>query len=315
MKVSVALCTYNGQKYIEEQMNSLLLQTRLPDEIVICDDFSTDGTFDIVSGFSKSSASITVYRNPANVGPTLNFERAIKLCSGDIIFLSDQDDIWMSDKIEVMLNEFKKDPDIGMVFGNAYVVDERLRTIGTLWEMLDFSQKEKEAFISGKAIDILAKRNFVTGMAMAVRRSALKDTFPFARLWVHDEWIAIIVACQSKVVLLNRTVVFYRQHSNQQIGIKRRSFFRKLRSRIKNNSIKRCRRRIEKLSIVIERLEQTKVYDPELLERLKDRIHHWEVRTSLPKNKFDRLWAIRQESYRYTRYENRLVALMDWIKG
>ena len=95
MKASIALATYNGERYLQEQLNSFLHQTRLPDEIIACDDCSTDRTMDILESFAISALfAVYIYRNAINLGYTKNFERAISLCSGDVIFLSDQDDVW-----------------------------------------------------------------------------------------------------------------------------------------------------------------------------------------------------------------------------
>ena len=95
MKISIAMTAFNGAKYINEQLNSFASQTRLPDEVVVCDDISSDDTFEILDNFARSAPfKMIVVRNNKNLGYTKNFEKALSLCSGDLIFLSDQDDIW-----------------------------------------------------------------------------------------------------------------------------------------------------------------------------------------------------------------------------
>lgn len=101
MKLSVAMCTYNGDKFIASQLSSILDQTIPIDDIVICDDGSNDKTLEIISRIQQENPNkINLFRNPVNLGSTKNFEKAIDLCSGDYIFLADQDDIWKKDKVQ-----------------------------------------------------------------------------------------------------------------------------------------------------------------------------------------------------------------------
>lgn len=100
LSISVAMCTYNGSAFLQEQLDSIAAQTRLPDELVICDDGSSDSTVDIVERFAHGvSFRVQLFRNPQNLGSTRNFEQAMRLCTGDLIALSDQDDVWMPEKL------------------------------------------------------------------------------------------------------------------------------------------------------------------------------------------------------------------------
>ena len=124
MKCSVALCTYNGAKYIEEQIRSILDQTLPVDEIVVCDDGSTDETPQIVEEIAKDvSVDIHVYRNDNNLGVCANFQKAVDLCQGDIVFLSDQDDIWYPHKVKTIVDWFDNNPNKSVVFSNADLID------------------------------------------------------------------------------------------------------------------------------------------------------------------------------------------------
>lgn len=131
MKVSVAMCTYNGEKYIEEQLNSILHQTKI-DEIIICDDGSKDKTLEICNEILKSSNVEYTLKLNKNLGFAKNFYQAITLCSGDIIFFCDQDDIWKENKIDLMCQVFNNDPDTLLVFSNAYITNENLEVTGNL---------------------------------------------------------------------------------------------------------------------------------------------------------------------------------------
>src|SRR6056297_1133059 len=159
MKVSVAMATYNGHKYIKEQLDSILSQSRLPDEIVIVDDVSTDDTYSICEEYaSLDQVPIKLYKNDTNLGFTKNFERAISLCSGGIIFISDQDDVWKNNKIENMFRLFSEDKDVGMMYCNAKVVDENLR----LTEMTVFSTRGISEIWKGEErnpIDVIKSPN------------------------------------------------------------------------------------------------------------------------------------------------------------
>lgn len=125
--ISVAMCTYNGEKYIREQLESIINQSMLPDEIVICDDCSKDTTLEILKDTLNSyNGIVQLVSNKHNLGYRKNFEKAISLCHGDIIFLSDQDDVWNKDKIEIIKTEIEKDKNILLAFHDVEIVDENL---------------------------------------------------------------------------------------------------------------------------------------------------------------------------------------------
>src|SRR5262252_4893004 len=131
MKVSIALCTSNGQTYLKDQLESYLNQSRLPDELVVCDDVSSDNTVKILEEFAGSAPfPVLIRRNDKQLGYVKNFERCVLECSGDIIFFSDQDDVWNSQKIELMLRVFEQSPGVGVVFCDAELVDGELQPMG-----------------------------------------------------------------------------------------------------------------------------------------------------------------------------------------
>ena len=147
MKISIAMAAFNGAKYLVEQLNSFAHQTRLPDEVVVCDDCSTDTTAEILKVFACTSPfPITVVRNPANLGYTRNFEKAISLCTGDLIFLSDQDDVWYKDKIEKVLTTKNENPHVNVLICDAMYADEDLISDGVtvLQKVLKFSGRKND---------------------------------------------------------------------------------------------------------------------------------------------------------------------------
>lgn len=226
--VSIALCTYNGAKYLSSQLESYLSQTYLPDEAVICDDCSQDGTISILNSFAtRAPFPVRILINDQNIGFTKNFEKAISLCSGDIIFLSDQDDVWSPNKIERMLKEFECDDEVGMVFSDAELVDESLQPQGRNLFDGRISLKEKEMLKNSDLFPILLDRNIVTGATLAFRAKYNNAIIPIPidiPEMFHDGWIAVIVSILSRTVALEETLIKYRQHDEQQIGMDSRRY-------------------------------------------------------------------------------------------
>ena len=197
-KISVALCTYNGEPFLPQQLSSIQQQTRLPDELVVCDDRSTDQTLALLREFAATvSFPVTIVQNPETLGFAKNFEKAIQLCAGELIALSDQDDIWYPHRLQRSEQEFVAYPQAGLVFSDADVIDEQNRLLGqTLWQRLGFAGKPRHDLLAGRLV-VLAKHRFVTG-ATVMFRANLRDRFlPVGAGWIHDEWIALVVAAFS----------------------------------------------------------------------------------------------------------------------
>jgi len=222
MKISVAMCTYNGEFFLQDQLNSIRSQIRLPDELIVVDDCSTDTTINILNQFvNRHLFPIFVYQNDKNLGATKNFEKAINLCSGDIIVLSDQDDVWMPDKLAEIERVFKENSDIGYVFSNAEIVDKKMRSLGyTLWEAVGFTSRQFHQYQKGNQVKILLSHNVVTGDTMAFRSYFRNLIIPIPDLWIHDYWIAFILSSISKGFPINKQLIKYRQHPNQHIGVR-----------------------------------------------------------------------------------------------
>lgn len=224
MKCSVALCTYNGERHIAQQLRSYLTQTVLPDELVVCDDGSTDGTIDIVEEFARQAPfRVSFVRNAVNLGSTKNFEQAASLCCGDIIFLSDQDDVWSPGKIEAMAAAFDRS-NIVAAFSNARIIDGHDQDLGYyLWDAVHFDNQQQRMFRQGRSFEALLRHNVVTGATLAFRRSQLGEVLPIPREWIHDAWIALLLAARRRLVAINRPYIDYRQHEANQVGARKRS--------------------------------------------------------------------------------------------
>ena len=217
---SVALCSYNGEKYINQQIDSILSQTHKPSEIVVCDDGSTDRTPEILTEYQKQYPEIfRIHFNEINLRSVKNFEKAISLCSKEIIFLSDQDDIWAENKAEKIVSFLDNHAEIDVVATNGFCIDENgtVHEKYSLWDAPVFL-KEKEKNIDYFEIILLC--NIATGASMAFRAALKAEIMPFPVLkdYHHDEWIAVNTARKGRFAFLNDKLFYYRTHQEQQVG-------------------------------------------------------------------------------------------------
>jgi Glycosyltransferases involved in cell wall biogenesis len=201
MKISVCIATYNGEKYLKEQIISILNQLSLTDEIVISDDGSKDDTLTIIDSIGDSR--IKVFVNNERHGVTGNFANALQHAQGDIIFLSDQDDIWTSDKVKTVVDALT---DCDCVLHNAQLIDAD----GQLIENDLFTiYKTRTGYINNLI------RNTYVGCCMAFRKELLEKVLPIpSKIKMHDMWIALIAERTAKTKLINKKLIFYRRHEN-----------------------------------------------------------------------------------------------------
>ena len=219
--ISVAMATYNGGRFIRCQIESILNQTLQPDEIVVCDDGSTDDTVTVVREMAEADSRIHLYVNEDNLGPIQNFAKAMRLCKGDYISLSDQDDVWDDDKLAVTLsklleNEKKYPGKPVLVHSDLRVVDENLSFVNdSFWRMARINPG-----LLGR-YDFLSVRNCVTGNTAVFNRIALDYVLPIPDCAVmHDHWIALCVAKYGYIDYVNRQTVSYRRHSANVVPVK-----------------------------------------------------------------------------------------------
>ena len=218
-RISVALCTYNGERFLPQQLASMANQTRPPDEVIVCDDRSSDRTIGIIREFAASATyPVKIFENESNLGSAANFERAIRLCEGNLIALSDQDDIWYPIRLQRSEQELTAHPEAGLVFSDADVInDENELTGATIWERLGFAGKWERDLLAGQYF-LLAKHRFVTGATVMFRASLRDRILPIGLGWIHDEWIALITAAFSDLRPIHQPLIRYRIHGSQQVG-------------------------------------------------------------------------------------------------
>lgn len=216
---SVAMCTFNGEKYLPEQLRSIAAQTTLPAELVIGDDGSSDRTISIIHEFAQVAPfPIRLQVNKQTIGVANNFFQTIRRCQLEWVILCDQDDVWLNDRMAIFQNSVMKHPEMQMILTNGELTDFNLKPLRqSLFSAYRLNNSEIDMINNGQGAKILVRHPFATGAAMAVRRdfaAALPNPdFGF----LHDEWIAWF-ACPS-IYVVDRLTFQYRQHPKQQTGV------------------------------------------------------------------------------------------------
>lgn len=226
MKISVALCTYNGEKFIREQLMSILNQSLLPDEIIICDDCSTDKTYSILQEFTDKHSFIKTYENKTNIGVIKNFEKALYLCSGDVIFLSDQDDVWLEHKVEFFIEYFERNKKTQLLFSNAELLvegyeDKEIKA-KTLFDLLDFKSKTQKAFKDGFGLEVMQILGRTSGFTMGIRKELVDEVLPFVPKYdyfIHDRQLSLYALEKNVIDFSTECLTKYRIHKNQTSNI------------------------------------------------------------------------------------------------
>lgn len=320
LRLSVAMCTYDGAPFLEEQLASIEQQVRLPDEVVVSDDGSRDATFDMVERFAnRVPFRVELQRNPERLGSAKNFEQTMRRCTGDVIVLSDHDDVWHPTRLEVTQEAFTATPDLGGLFSDAVLIDEQSRSLGPwLWDGLGFSPAMRAQFSNGGAISILSSVNVVTGATLALRADLRELVLPVPPGWVHDYWLALLIASVAELRMVPEPLVNYRLHDHQQIGVPgAQSLWYHVRR--KSQLVRRMRKPVRPLVGTVaeqyrEALEELTAWgggpvDPRALRELHNKVRHFEARAEMERTASRwRLVATELRSGRYHRYSAGLTS-------
>jgi glycosyltransferase involved in cell wall biosynthesis len=217
--ISVAMCTFNGARFVDAQLESLAAQKRLPDELVVCDDRSSDNTCETITRFARRARfAVRLVINDKNLGTTKNFEKSIQLCHGPIIALADQDDVWYPHKLDEIENALTRS-DVIAVFSDADLITEDSRPLTRrLWRTLRFTRAEQKQFARGNSLEVLIRHPIVTGATMAFRKELFELVTPLPPDESHDRWIAFLLAGYGRIESIPQPLMQYRQHRAQQIG-------------------------------------------------------------------------------------------------
>lgn len=220
IKYSVAVATYNGEKYIAEQIQSILDQTLSVNEIIISDNGSTDHTIDIIKTLNPKNVIIKYFSFSDRRGPNGNIENAIKKCTGDYIFLADQDDIWLPEKVEKFNNFIISHPFAKCIASNGIVIGSNGKPLTVPFSMLDVIPLHYYHFNQEDYFNIIIKRPLIRGMALCCSKDFLNTTFPFPECYErHDHWILFCAICIDSFYAINERLVMYRLHDTNLIGM------------------------------------------------------------------------------------------------
>jgi glycosyltransferase involved in cell wall biosynthesis len=302
--ISVALCTLNGERFVAEQVESILGQTRLPDEIVVSDDGSTDATVAIIEGAVRDFADanpaskirLKVLRNPTALGVVRNFEQAISATRSELVVLCDQDDRWHPERLELAALQFEAREQLLLLFGDARLVnDAGLPLRYSLFDAVGVTRRERDQIRAGAGLAPLLARNIVTGATTMIRRKLLDAALPFPSEWVHDEWLAAIAAATGPIDFLDQQLIDYRQHGANVIGAQKLSFAAKLR-RLREPREARNQLLVDRATALVTRLRQLGSDVPAAELRLAEaKLQHERVRQGLPRHSVSRVTPVVRE--------------------
>ena len=221
-KVDVLLATYNGEKYLKEQIDSILEQTYSDFRLLISDDGSTDDTRKILEEYKNKDSRIQVFFQESNLGVVKNFEFLLKKVESAYYMFSDQDDIWKAEKIEKSLNKIEND-NCDLVYSDLEVVDEKLNvTYESYWKLKGIYNKIKKY----NNFESLYLNNFVTGCTIISKKELIDTYLPLpntSKYVLHDYWISLILSQNGKIDYIEEPLIKYRQHKNNKVGSKKKS--------------------------------------------------------------------------------------------
>jgi glycosyltransferase involved in cell wall biosynthesis len=208
-RISVAMVTYNSEKFLRPQLDSILKNLFLNDEIIISDDGSTDGTIEMIKRYAKYDERVILVHNQINHGVDGNYENSIKHCKGDIIFLSDDDNVWEDNKVAIVTNAFLTNPKLIMIMHDCYVCDENLKIIDNSYLL---NRKGKPGLLRN------VWKTAYGGSLIAIRKEALKLILPFPKRLpcFYDEWIGSMCTKYGKVKFIDDKLSYWRRHSRSQ---------------------------------------------------------------------------------------------------
>lgn len=288
------MCTYNGERFVVDQVRSILDQSIKVDEIIVSDDASSDATLDrvrqVFADFSGQAPELKTLTGE-RLGIVRNFSRAIAACTGDIIFLCDQDDVWLPNKVETIVSVFEKQPEALLVCSDARLVDDELHDLGkSQFQMVRMTEGFRRSLEGDSEFEILLRRNVVTGATAAFRRELLDSALPFVDGWLHDEWLAILAAARGGLRVISTPLVLYRQHGANQCGMQPEPLANQLAQAssrtLETSGCKRIRHLIERVGIV------TKSSNDQRMKHLGLALAFEQQRRQLPSSRIARFVSV-----------------------
>lgn len=315
--VSVALCTYNGERYLETQLRSIIGQSLPPAEVVVADDGSTDATLAIIDRVAReSTVPVRVLEPGARLGVTANFQRAAEACASPLIALADQDDVWRPERIAAAFAVFQAEPDVLLVHSDARLVDADGTDLGhRLLGALRPTPEELRLLASDRPLEAYLRRNFVTGTTVTFRASLRDLAVPFPPAWVHDEWLAVVAAVHGRVRYLDQPLVDYRQHGGNEIGMESPSTARRI-GRMLERRGDRLELLAERSAVLAARVEPSAAVDA--ADRIRRKAAFEARRRAYPRGRLLRLGPVLGQAlrgrYREFSSQGRLDIVRDLVQ-
>jgi len=251
--VSIALCTFNGEAYLREQLDSIVNQTYSPLELIVVDDCSSDNTLTILKEYAANYPFIKVFVNPKNLGYIKNFEKALKLCKGYFIALSDQDDIWDLNKIE---KQVKVISDHLLVYHDSEFVDQNGQSLHR--KMSDIMNLYK-----GDQPEAFLFFNCISGHSVLMKKELRDELLPFPNAYFHDWWMGYVATNLGSIDFIDETLVKYRQHQKADTNILKRK-----RDNTVRNPISAAMKYEKKMHWLKSCTEYTKNKNPVFIQKL-----------------------------------------------
>jgi glycosyltransferase involved in cell wall biosynthesis len=210
--VSIALCTYNGDAYLKQQLDSIVNQSYPEIELIVVDDCSTDNTLNILKEYSARYSFIKLFINPQNLGYIRNFEKAMSLCNGDFIALSDQDDIWDLNKIEKQVK----------AIGNNLLIYHDSEFVDQNGESLSLYMSDIMNLYRGDQPEVFLFFNCISGHSVLMKKELRNELLPFPEAYFHDWWMGYVGTNLGSIDFIEESLVKYRQHQKADTNILKR---------------------------------------------------------------------------------------------
>lgn len=311
---SIALCTYNGENYLHTQWQSLLDQHQPPDEVIICDDQSTDGTVALLRQLAANAPfTVRILENNQRLGSSRNVERALRECTGDLIFICDQDDCWLPEKVSNLTTYMVDHSSAQLAFCDAWVTNERLEgRQNRFWEEVRFDDRARERWRAGKSMEVMLEGNRVMGCATVIRRSFLTRLLPIPDHvpgYIYDGWLGLVSAACGVIHFIDLPLQLYRTHTQQQVGVRPVEPGELVRvqdrfSRHRARKLAPLREKQDQLVTITRLLAGRVPADAPGMPQLHRRLAHFTMRSSLAHNRIQRLFPVLQSLQKgnYNRY-------------
>ena len=308
-KVDILLATYNGEKYIKEQIESILNQTYKNIQIIISDDCSKDGTRQILKEYEKND-KIKVFYQEENLGYVKNFEFLLKQVESNLYMLSDQDDVWKKEKVEKSVEKIENEK-LDLVFGDLEVVDENLNTLYKSYNRYMHLIHKIKKYQKDYRLQYLY--NCMTGCTIISRKNWIDKVLPFptnSKYMIHDYWLGLVIALNGKVVYIEEPYILYRQHGKNQVGSKKASKTASKLEKVRNISINT---RIGTFETYVMHEE---IFNEKLRKQNEKALEYFKMLKN-KKNFNFRQWGIFFRLYKYESFsqyiKNFMVLNLPWI--